>query len=495
MKHKRKLGMALLSLSMIMSLCTGLKLHAAEKDTPEYGSITVHKLKVDSEEEYEKLVNDLNNKGTGNELTGDKAPKQEPLQDITFKLTKVLDDGSTLDVNTVKSDPSFTPLTGTTDEKGITKFDKLPLGIYKLEEMKDDSVLIPMDPVLIEIPTYNPEYKDDNTKEEFLYNVHVYPKNVLHPDGPVIGKDVMVEGNNDASVDMFAPFPWIITSEIPEGVAKGQQYTITDKLDSRLDYVEAKDVAVAYRLKGAANNKNDIALAAGDYTKTYDAATRMLTIDLTAAGLTKLGNAEGGYLVVTFYTQLNANVNMGTSIENQAQLEYQNEAGNVYKPKSDKPEVHTGGINIMKVDKSDPTLVLSGAEFKIYASEADAKNQENAIKQNGTDYIAVSGNDGIASFRGLNYGENGGNTTTDTKHYWILETKAPKGYNRLNTPIEVIVTATSHNDTKTYTIKNVKDNFELPFTGGVGSIVFVAGGVILLGAALILLKKDKKVKS
>lgn len=495
MKHKRKLGMAFLSLSMIMSLCTGLKLHAAEKDTPEYGSITVHKLKVDSEEEYDKLVNDLNNKGTGNELTGDKAPKQEPLEDITFTLTKVVDDGSDLDVDNVKADASFTQLKGVTDEKGILKFDNLPLGIYKLEEVKNDAVLIPMKPVLIEIPTYNPEYKEDNTKEEFLYNVHVYPKNVLHPDGPVIGKDVMEEGNDDASVDMLTPFPWIIKSEIPAGVAKGQKYTITDKLDSRLDYVDAKGVRVAYRLKDAVNNKADVDLAAGDYTKSYDAATRVLTIDLTTDGLTKLGNVEGGYLVVTFYTQLNENANMGTSIENQAKLEYKNEAGAVYKPKSDKPEVHTGGINIKKVDKKDPTKLLSGAEFKIYKSEADAKNQENAIQRNGADYIAVSGSDGIASFRGLQYGENGGNTTTDSKHYWILETKAPDGYNRLNTPIEVIVTATSHNDTTTYTIKNVKDNFELPFTGGTGTVIFVAGGVMLLGAAWLLLKKDKKANS
>lgn len=51
----------------------------------------------------------------------------------------------------------------------------------------------------------------------------------------------------------------------------------------------------------------------------------------------------------------------------------ENSVGAVFTPESDIPEVYTGGARLIKVDANDNTVVLPGAEFKLYrlATAAD----------------------------------------------------------------------------------------------------------------------------
>lgn len=81
--------------------------------------------------------------------------------------------------------------------------------------------------------------------------------------------------------------------------------------------------------------------------------------------------------------------------------------------------------------------------------------------------------------------------------YWIVETKAPvingEQYNRLRDPFKVTVTATSHDmaPEDMYVVYNAKDNYDLPFTGGAGLIVFLGAGAVLLIAAYVVSKGGK----
>ena len=96
--------------------------------------------------------------------------------------------------------------------------------------------------------------------------------------------------------------------------------------------------------------------------------------------------------------------------------------------------------------------------------------------------------------------------------YYLVETKTVEGYNLLKAPVEVnlkveYVTTTTENGvtktdftennklsdgTHTETIIN-KKGFQLPTTGGMGTLLFsVIGVIVMIAAAFILLKGRKK---
>ncbi len=513
MKAFKKVSAWLLSLGMAVSLMAAVPVTAAEKPTT--GSITVHKYVVETTDQYNSLMAEGDRSG-GNVIDfsqHEDLKDLKPMKGIKFDLEKVKDDGTTeLDPETAEKDDSFEAQTLTTDENGELTFADLPLGTYRLSEQTDPRVEKKMDTVLISVPTYNQEHKTDSSKPEFLYDIHVYPKNLIHQDGPDIQKDVVVEDNNDATVDRYAPFEWIILSEIPEEVANENQtpkkYVITDKLDPRLDFVS--DVSVSFR---TADKQTTTEMAKDtDYTFTAETLTgpeyeeykpdnkSSLTWTLTEAGRGKLKDYAGGQVVVKFKTKINEKADLGTAIPNQAGLDYVNWNDYEYLPQSDIPEVHTGGIKIKKVDKSDNNLKLEGAEFMIYRSEEDAKAEDTskAVQRDGKPYVVTSGKDGIAFFDGLSYGAPTGQMASEgSTDYWIVETKAPvingEQYNRLRDPFKVTVTATSHDmaPEDMYVVYNAKDNYDLPFTGGAGLIVFLGAGAVLLIAAYVVSKGGK----
>lgn len=517
MKTWKKISALLLSFGMLLSLLAVAPVSAAAPD-PTEGSITVHKYIVETQVDYDKLEQAGENSG-GHEITGPSViDSLRPMEGVEFTLTKVKDKPGITVENAEAEMKSDTPTEYvyqnklTTDKEGVITFGKLPLGLYKLEETKNDLADDngQMKPVLISVPTYNQAYKEKpEGAQEFLYDIHVYPKNLIKQDGPKIDKDVVEEGNNNATVNIDQPFNWIILTDIPDDVTENTiplEYVILDTLDERLDFV--KTVSLALRKNNPGPGDQDTPLTAEDYTFTQNGADgqpsdtgRSLSWELTEAGRNKLAGYAGGKVVLTFTTKLNetAKESLGEAIENRGVLEYTNSSGKKYQPASDKPEVHTGGVKIKKVDKADPSKTLSGAEFKIYKTLDDAKNGKNAIQRNNQDYKVTSNDQGIAFFEGLAYGDNTGQKPTEGKTtYWVVETKAPTlsdgtKYNRLKDPFEVTVTHNSHKaDPEAYkTVYNAKDNYELPFTGGTGLLVFLGGGAALLAAAYLISKSGK----
>ena len=405
--------------------------------------------------------------------------------------------------------PEIADFTLITDEDGRASinFTKMgmPDGVYLVVEREHPAIKAPVDPFYVIMPTTNAEGTG------YDYEITVQPKNELK--GFVkIEKDVISLGNDSASVDAYSDHTWIIGTNIPEDIAGGKSFVISDTLDSRLDYagnvkvqVESKDGESVYATleEGADYILNVTDVNSASPGKPSDA----FTVSLTQRGMTNVAAAVGEHsfdecmLRVYFDAQINSNAELGVEIPNEATLYYTNSLNFEYSAKSDKPVVYTGGIHVNKVDFKDNTVTLEGAEFEVYrnATEQEVAAGEylhtipgvvapvvkaaffNDEKLHGEKVTAVSSDKrGKVTVYGLAYGE-----------YYLVETKAPDGYNLPKEAIKFVVDESSHTQERTVTVENVQGSI-LPSTGGHGTTLYTVLGLSLLcGAALLLLLKKR----
>lgn len=215
MKLKRLLTAAL-SAVMALSVCALPAMAADGTTTPnpvwsqDHGSITIHKYEWNGAN-GNYATGEENDAQLPNDTTTTPATTPSPLKDAEFSLYEVKDaawlkayysgkpddtiQASVFDWNTyaekdttsgdykLKADASATLIgTKNTDANGVATFDKdalgsnLPLGLYLVMETKSpDQVTTPCEPFLVSVPMTR--VGATNPKSDWLYDVHVYPKN------------------------------------------------------------------------------------------------------------------------------------------------------------------------------------------------------------------------------------------------------------------------------------------------------------------------------
>ncbi|HIY30205.1 MAG TPA: SpaH/EbpB family LPXTG-anchored major pilin [Candidatus Mediterraneibacter avicola] len=206
----------------------------------------------------------------------------------------------------------------------------------------------------------------------------------------------------------------------------------------------------------------------------------------------------------------NSNADSG-NLGNTAKLSYSNNpyATTVsYKDVTDDAKVYTYGIKITKVDSDDDSQLLPGAEFTVSLSE-NGSNPISFVKTGDGAYRkAESGTEaGVTTVTTVTVGAEGSGVQgmltlsgLDADTYYLTETKAPDGYNKLGSSIEITIADTEPNGIVNdgtdsadgadgYVEKKVEnsDGFQLPTTGGIGTILFTAGGILLMGLGVIVL--------
>ena len=449
--------------------------------------------------------------------TGTDTYERVPLEGITFDLYLVteLRDYLTGAVTLPKAEeyvysgnPDYTLTTGADGRASVNLTQQgLPDGVYLVVEREHPAIQAPVKPFYVTMPSTNPEGTGH------VYEITVQPKNDVK-GGVQIEKDVISLGNNSASVDAYADHTWIIGTTIPEDIADSKTFVISDTLDSRLDYmgnlkvnVETVDgeTVVETLTEGTDYILNVTDVDSLGKGKPSDA----FTVTLTKTGMNKVGNSIGDQnfedymLRVYFDARINANAKLGEEIPNKATVTYTNSVGFDFDDESDEPVVYTGGAKLLKVDSTDETKKLEGAEFEVYryataeevAAGGDAITHIPGVSGavvkvsffkkedlKGEKVTSVtSDKQGKVNICGLAYGE-----------YFLVETKAPAGYNLLKEPVKLTIDGTTHTADKTITVKNVNGSI-LPTTGGIGTTVYTVSGMLLLcvGCLMIFLKKRK----
>ncbi len=332
----------------------------------------------------------------------------------------------------------------------------------------------------------------------------------LKSEGPSITKTA-----DKPSVEIGQVIKYTVTGSIPDTNEYAEYvYKIHDTLSDGLDFVKnaAGDKLVKdNELNVTVTFKDAGVTAAGTAPTTATLSgtgNRTMVLDLSEWIRANQGNKHKEF-TVTYY----AKVNKDAVVENQnsAYLEYSNKPGETTDTTPSVVKTPTYPIDINKVKKAlvgTGTEKLAGAKFKLYRTEGDATAGTNAIKASGAagKYVVDLVN-GVEEFEtvdeitgeGYNLRING----LAAGDYWLVETQAPDGFNKLTAPIKVTITKTGdatwtiHKDgteetDKIIDIENSTGSL-LPGTGGIGTILFAVVAVaLILGVAASYIRDKRK---
>lgn len=318
-------------------------------------------------------------------------------------------------------------------------------------------------------------------------NVAIAEKNGV----PTIKKEVKTAGTNDYSSSNTAAVGDTVSYKVTINAKKGAAgYVLTDTLSKGLTFDE-NSIKITDNNNTTFTKNTDYSIAT---TKNSDNTT---TFKITF--LPKYLNTVDSSTVidVTYNAVLNKDAiiaNATTGNTNTAQLQYGN--GSTVEEKTN---TYSFKFDLVKTDKSNK--LLEGAEFQLYTVQDGGKPLKFVATADGY-RLAQEGEENATSKLSLSSKKAYTISGLNNRTYYLEETKAPGGYNRLTERVPVdlaqdsvrtpaIITGETLTANTGFKVEN-NAGATLPSTGGMGTTLFyVIGGGLMVAAVVLLVTKKR----
>ena len=288
---------------------------------------------------------------------------------------------------------------------------------------------------------------------------------------------------NDADIGQTVNFKSTITAQ-----AGAENYVFHDTMSAGLTYTGVTGITLNGTTVDASNYTVTAPAADGD---TFDVTFTQAFCDTLKAN---------DQIVVSYTATLNENaVIAGEGNPNTSKISYGDSSNTKYTPDS-QTKTYTWDVDVFKYTMDGETeKALAGATFTL-SKNADGANPIALVSEGNNVYrVAKTGETGTVTeittdatgkftIKGL-----------DADTYYLTETAAPAGYNKLAGPVTIVIGENGVVNGTTEAPQGVDEvkvlnqaGAELPSTGGIGTTIFyVLGSVLLVGAAVLLITKKR----
>ena len=412
---------------------------------------------------------------------------------------------------------------GVTNANGYVTFNELPIGMWLVQEL--GSVVIDgttfvnpiADPAerfadfIVAVPRWieDPTHPDGG---EWELDVRVYPKSGIGDYDGVYKNEVETIGN---------VVTWEIGHRIPSAVAAIPYFGASDRLSENLSFIEGSVVG-RFTPAGVTDTSWNAGLPLNgpDHETPHFTVLHVgqqIDIQLTAAGRAHL--AANGYLVEGFVMfrlssrMMEAGRHTNIARWNVGEPPYcpaDDPDCDVECPPTDPDcdiaEVDAFYLEVLKRNVAGQRL--NGAVFHLYReltpAEVAAGVASHRTAPGGTPVVRLVNHAGAhitgTTVNGVtDFGRTPLNGTPPNPQIWLFEYQAPTGYRFINPWMRInVIAAYADADYVVHVIVyNEPDGgWNLPQTGGVGTIFLTVGGLVLVGGAVLLFvgsKKDEEV--
>ena len=294
---------------------------------------------------------------------------------------------------------------------------------------------------------------------------------------------------NDADIGQTVNFKSTITAQ-----AGAENYVFHDTMSAGLTYTGVTGITL-----------NGTTVDASNYTVVTEGLTDGCTFEVrfTQAFCDTL--KANDQIVISYTATLNENaVIAGEGNPNTSKVSYGDKGDASHTPSGTTPPsetvTYTWDVDVFKYTKDGETeKALADAKFTL-SKNADGSNPIALVskgnnvyrvaKTGETDTVTEITTDATGKFtiKGL-----------DADTYYLTETAAPAGYNKLAGPVTIVIGENGVVNGTTEAPQGVDEvkvlnqsGAELPSTGGIGTTIFyVLGGVLVVGAAVLLVTKKR----
>ena len=289
---------------------------------------------------------------------------------------------------------------------------------------------------------------------------------------------------NDADIGQTVNFKSTITAQ-----AGAENYVFHDTMSAGLTYTGVTGITL-----------NGTAVDASNYTVVTTGLTDGCTVEVrfTQAFCDTL--KANDQIVISYTATLNENaVIAGDGNPNTSKVSYGDSSNTKYTPDS-QTKTYTWDVDVFKYTMDGETeTALAGATFTL-SKNADGSNPIALVSEGNNVYrVAKTGETGTVTeittdatgkftIKGL-----------DADTYYLTETQAPAGYNKLAGPVTIVIGENGVVNGTTEATQGVdvvkvlnQSGTELPSTGGIGTTIFyVIGAALVIGAIVVLIAKKR----